>query len=184
MSTSTQQRKRAAVAVSAGAVLAVSALAAEPAGAETFTKTKGYCTGNTLCEFSDGGFTNNFARWVFNTPPVDIDDYSKWNYEVTFLDSEKNLGDSISSIWNNSNRWVVLFQKDHQRGNHICFPPGTAVNDLHTVQMTGGWVIRSGGTNWGNQISSHRIYGGSTPGFCNPGSDGTIVPANQYGCSM
>jgi hypothetical protein len=182
MTRSTRDRKRLAAAGIASAALTASALAAEPADA--YTKTKGYCTGNTLCEFSDGGFTNNFARWVFNTPPQPIDDYSQWQYEVTFLDSEKNLNDSISSIWNNSNRWVVLFEHDHQRGNHICFPPGTAVNDLHVVQMTSGWVIRTGGTPWGNQISSHSIYGSSTPGFCNPGSDGTLVPAAQQGCSI
>ena len=177
------REKRLAAAGLAGVALTASALAAEPADAATYTKP--YCTGNTLCEFSQGGFANNFARWVMTAHPVPIQNYSDWKYEVTSLDTEKSLNDSISSIWNNTNRWVVLFQNNTYGGHRICFPPGTAVRDLHQVQMKAGWVIGGGGESWGNRISSHWVYGSSAPSDCNGDSAGsTLVPASQQGCSM
>ena len=48
------REKRFAAAGIASVALTASALAAEPADAATFTKP--YCTGNILCEFSQGGF--------------------------------------------------------------------------------------------------------------------------------
>jgi hypothetical protein len=178
LSNSTQQRKRAAVA--AAATVAVGAGAAPmlfPAGAAAYGHAD--CSPDRLCLYSDGGFRNNLTeRGVLYDA-----DYRDNTYTGRDVDGnhEWNLNDSISSVWNHSNRWVLLFQNVGFSGHRICFPPETAVRDLHVVQMKPGTIV-SGGDSWGNRISGHYQYGGR-PSDCNS-SGSTLVPESQYGCSM
>jgi hypothetical protein len=178
MSTPIQRRKRAAVA--AAATVAVSSGAAPllfPPGAAAYNKS--HCSPNRLCEYSDGGFHGNLTeRGVL----YDLD-YRNDTYSGSRVDSEWGLNDSISAVWNHSNRWVMLFQHPGNAGHSICFPPETAVQDLHTVQMKAGNVIIGGGESWGNRISSHYQYGGR-PTNCTGAAGATLVDPHQYGCSM
>ena len=178
MSTSTRQRKGAAVAASGIATVALAAAAAEPALANTYTK--GFCEGNHLCEWSDGGFSNNWKNWSATSYDSN---YSNNNFDYLDLDGEHNLNDSISAVWNNTNQYAMLFRNNTYGSNRICFPPGTAVRDLHVVKLEAGTIqiIRSGAS-WGNRISSHRMYS-YRPSDCQ--ADGsTMVPTSQQGCSM
>jgi hypothetical protein len=180
MSTSTQNRKRAAVAAAATVAVGSGAatLAAESALANTYTK--GFCQTNHLCEWSDGGFANNWKNW--SSTSVDAN-YSNNNYDYLGFDSEHNLNDSISAVWNHSNRWAMLFRNDTYGSNRICFPPETAVRDLHVVKLEAGTIqIIHSGASWGNRVSSHQMYG-SRPSDCEA-TGSTMVPPGQYGCSM
>jgi hypothetical protein len=178
MTSSTQRRHRAAVAASAGAALAASAMAAQAAEAAIYTKNE--CTAHKLCLWSQGGFANNWKLWGQFTAVADYEDY---NYDFTAYDSEDNLGDSVSAVWNNTKRYAMLFRNDTYGSNRICFPPGTAVRDLHTVKLANGPIVGPGsGDSWGNRISSHRMYV-NKPSDCT--ADGsTTVPSSQQGCSM
>jgi hypothetical protein len=159
--------------------LTAPALAAEAADAATYTK--GFCYAHRLCVWSQGGFANNWKNW--SSQSYD----SNWEnnlYDYLDLDSEDRLGDSVSSVWNNTvNKWAMLFEHDTYGGHRICFPPGTAVRDLHNVKLTTGPLqLPVGDPSWGNRISSHRMYT-YRPSDCT--SDGsTMVPEGQKGCSM
>jgi Peptidase inhibitor family I36 len=163
------------------ATLALTApmLNAEPADAATYTK--GACQANSLCEWSQGGFANNYAVWYTNYSAVP--DYRDWIYNETGLDSEDSLNDTVSSVWNNTNRYAMLFRNNTYGSNRICFPPGTAVRDLHVVKLENGPIqLPGGGDSWGNRISSHRLYT-YKPSDCSA-TGSTTVPDGQRGCSM
>jgi hypothetical protein len=180
MSTSTQNRKRAAVAAAATVAVGSGAatLAAESALANTYTK--GFCQGNHLCEWSDGGFSNNWKNWSATSYDSN---YSNNNYDYLDLDGEHNLNDSISAVWNNTNQYAMLFRNNTYGSNRICFPPGTAVRDLHVVKLEPGTIqIIHSGASWGNRVSSHRMYS-YRPSDCD-GVGSTMVPTAQQGCSM
>jgi hypothetical protein len=167
-----------AVAGIASVALTVPALAAGTAQANTYTKSA--CAGNHLCLWSDGGFSNNWKLWGATSADSD---YNNDLYNRTNYDSEVFLNDSASSVWNNTDQYAMLFRDNTYGGNRICFPPGTAVRDLHVVKLEAGQIqiIRSGAS-WGNRISSHRMYS-YRPSDCQ--ADGsTMVPTSQQGCSM
>jgi hypothetical protein len=162
----------------ASAALAGPALLAESADAATYTK--GFCQGNHLCEWSQGGFANNWKNWSATSRDPN---YTNNQYDYLDFDSEDGLNDSISSVWNNTNQYAMLFRNDTYGSNRICFPPGTAVRDMHTVKLTNGIIqLPGGGDSWGNRVSSHIMYS-YKPSDCQ--ADGsTMVPAGQQGCSM
>jgi hypothetical protein len=179
LSTPIQRRKRAAVA--AAATVAVSSGAAPlvfPAGAAAYNR--GDCSPNRLCLYSDGGFQHNLTERA----KLADQDYTDNEYSGLIPDpAERRLNDTVSAVWNNTNRWVHLFEHVGQAGNRICFPPATAVRDLHTVQMKPGFVLGGDGPKWGNVISGHHMYSGR-PSDCNEGGGTTMVPEHQFGCSM
>jgi hypothetical protein len=180
MTASALDGKGTSLAATGIATLALTApmLDVDPAHAATYDK--GFCQSDHMCEWSQGGFANNFIQWNRNSV---VYDYNQNEYVVTSLDDEDGLNDTISSIWNNTDQYAMLFRDNTFASNRICFPPGTAVRDLHKVKLSNGLIqLPGGGDSWGNRISSHRMYP-YKPSDCS--ADGsTMVPPGQLGCSM
>lgn len=171
MSHRRQVRRRAGVAVAVAGSLAGPGILAAPALARHPGDT---CPGNTLCEWRDINFNLPVQWWNPNG--------SDNSYTDNFYSSAASAGlnDTISSVWNNSNRWVKLCQSANcrygWRGNGnvdseagLVLPPGTAVADLR-----GYYGFYNGFYN--DSISAHRTYASR------PAIEG--YEASQQGCSL
>lgn len=162
--------RRRAIVAKVGAVAAVSAVAV-PFTANPASAAKSQCTGDSLCQWEDGGFNSAFRSWGSSSADVDYRDNNYFN-------NGGGLNDSISSIWNNSGRWVKMYRDLNGAGDTICLAPGMAVSDLHNQKIDPGDIIPPIDT-WGNRMSGHRTYA-SQPAGC----DVTINDDNHLGCSM
>ncbi len=122
------------------------------------------CPGNTFCEWKNGGFTLPVRWWAPNGSAANYRDY-------TYSSDSSGLNDSISSVWNNSNRWVEVFQDKNGGGFALCLAPGGAVRDLKQIG-----IQTFPPEDLGDRLSSHQTYS-SQPAGCN------AVKSDQ-GCSM
>jgi hypothetical protein len=163
----TTRRQRAAVAAVAIGSAGASAIVAAPAAAHH----KEQCPGNTVCVWEDGklngdhGF-NGAVHWI---GPNSIDlHYDTCPGCVYGSDPSQSLNDSISAVWNNSDRWYQFFQNSDGLGAVLCFEPGAASPDLQNVSFPGPLL------DWSNRISGGQPGG---PGGC----DTTIT---ENGCSI
>lgn len=159
-------RKRTAVA--AVAMVAVGSAAAPvifPASAMA-NHPAASCAGNALCEWQDPGFRGAVQWW---NPRGSDNTYGN----NTFASNPSvPLNDRISSVWNNSNRYVKLFVGASGTGASLCLPPGGAASDLSLIPLGGG--LDPG--NWTDEITSH--YTASIP------FSGCTVTKGDQGCSM
>jgi peptidase inhibitor family I36 len=153
----------AAAAASSMAVPALSSPTAASARAPSET-----CPGNILCEWKHNGFNLPVKWW-----PVDHD---AWNYDLDRYDSDtsQGLNQSISAVWNNTNRWVGLYSGPNNGGDALCLKPGAAAADLSKVKY--GGIFGVGELNFNDKLTSHEFYL-SDPGGC----DKTL---DRQGCSL
>jgi hypothetical protein len=146
-------KKGAAAAAAAAIGTTVSGAVAEPALAAHPRDT---CPGNTLCEWRDPGFTGPVKWW-----PRYV--FSESDYSFDHYDSNTSVGldNSISSVWNNTDRWVTLCSFASCRANGggpidsefgICVGPNKA------------GTFAPGGGGWDNVVSAHRT--GTAPDHC------------------
>lgn len=175
MSTSTQNRKRAAVAASATVALGASAAPLIfPAGASAASKAN--CSGDRLCLYSERGFGGGLTERTAMTDSTYTNDTYWGNPFFT-------LNDTVSAIWNLTGRWARFYRHAGYGGEVICFPPATGAHDLGLIQMKVGTIITSG-QSWNNQISAHSQTS-YRPSNCNSEAAGTtMIPEGQYGCSL
>lgn len=128
------------------------------------------CPGQTFCEWSDSGF-NGPVRWW--SPNGSDSNYSGNHYSNG--PSSLTLNDTVSSVWNNSGRWVKLFNDANGGGHTLCVAPGGASNLLSNFKKDPKFPT-TWHNNWNDSISSHYTYGGK-PSGC----EGTV---SDQGCSM
>lgn len=161
MNGQTRQRRwkhAAATAAAAASLAAGIAILAAPATADDPTKT---CPKNSICEWEDGGYQTPVRWWVSTAKDLN---YSDNHY---FGPERVRLNDTISSVWNNSSRWVKFFKNSNASGNNLCVGPHTKVRDLELIQRAPDPNPES---DWSNQISGHfteGYSGASPPPDCN-----------------
>jgi hypothetical protein len=150
MKDTTLRRKRAAVAAAAtAAVGSAAAPAIFPAPAAAFPAG---CPGNTICEYFNAGFGLPVQWW---NPGGSDNTYGNNGYSSN---PGVLLNDSISSVWNNSNRWLMLCRVagcENETEWGLCFGPGKAIPNLSAGSPPGG--------TWNDVVSAHRTYGGQPP---------------------
>jgi hypothetical protein len=151
----------AAVGSIAGSVLAPDALASHPSAT---------CPGNTFCEWADGAFNGPVKWWGAGNDNA---------YTNNVYDSNTRVGlnDSVTSIWNNTSQWKVVYWDTGQRGDTICIAPSMASRSLTEYAHGGTPVFGTG--NWNDEISSHASYS-----YHPAGCTYTINDNNHLGCSM
>jgi Peptidase inhibitor family I36 len=154
--THNSRRKGAALtAVVAGSMAAPALLAPTAAPAASPAAT---CPANTLCEWKNNGFNLPVKWWPAG--------HDAWNYSLDRYDSDtsQGLNDSISSVWNNTNRWVGLFQGANSQNAALCLTPGAGAFDLEKVKYGGTFGI-IGEHDFGDKLSSHEFFPGD-PHVC------------------
>jgi hypothetical protein len=102
--------------------------------------------------------------------------YLHYRYSSDF---DRWLNDTVSSVWNNSNRWVKICWAAYCAGAHepmgICIAPGGAARDLSVADN----IYGNPPARINNAISAHYTYA-SRP---DPGTHCyTII--RQQGCSL
>lgn len=139
MDTSTGQRKSAAAIAAATAAVgsAAPAIFAESADAARPADT---CPGNTFCMWEN-------ARFVL---PVEWDSPTgSKSFGSDGYDSHPSvpLNNTVSSAWNNSNRWIKLCDQPSCApfGYGLCFAPGGAAPELQQFSNWASFYHSSGG---------------------------------------
>jgi len=162
-------KRRAATAVAATA--AIGSMGASGALAESALANhpRDTCPGNTICEWQDANFAGGVKWWASNSR---IDNYRGLHYDSAqsvLLDPGNPFGSGssgISSVWNNTGRWVTLCNAptcsatgpDTEFG--VCLGPDKAINYLG---------------DWNDVLSAHRT--GTAADHC-------AAYGSQEGCSL
>lgn len=150
--------------VGVSAAFAESALAAHPSAT---------CPGNTFCEWQDANFEGGVKWWGKYSR---VDSYRGIHYDSApsvLIDPGYPYGSGpsgISSVWNNTDRWVTLCNNptcsatgpDTEFG--ICLGPDRAISNLNVP-----------GSEWNDTLSAHRT--GTAPDHCK-------TYGSQHGCSL
>jgi hypothetical protein len=166
-----RKKRHAAAAAAATAAIgsaAVSATLAQPAMAN---HPKDTCPGNTLCEWKDANFQGPVKWWGANSR---IDSYFPYFYDSDTsvpMDPNGQYGTgTVSSVWNNTNRWVTLCDRNACKNAGVtdaefgvCLGPDKAFSYLGDA------------AGWNDVLSAHRT--GTAPDHC-------AVYGSQEGCSL
>jgi hypothetical protein len=150
MSDATRARKRATAAAAAtAAVGSVAAPAVLPASADARRPAE-TCPGYTLCLWEKKDF-NLPVNW--SHPLGANNDFAGYTYSS---DHSVSLNNSVSSVWNNSDRWIKLCQNPYcttpiQEPRGLCIAPGVALRDLSIAGVYFGQPVD-------NNTSSQYTY--------------------------
>jgi Peptidase inhibitor family I36 len=157
--------KRAGAVVTAAAIGPAALAAVLPQAASASPPP--YCPGNTLCLYRDPGFGGSIA---FFNPRGSDDNYAAHDgYAAnTFVDGSP-LDDRVSSIWNNSNRYVQFCQNPNcgNGSTVLCLEPGVAVSSLYFYSYS-----------FDNMISAHHTNSPYAMHVC------TVDRTAPQGCSL
>jgi hypothetical protein len=166
-------KRRATAAVAATAAIGSAAVPATLAQPAMANHPKDTCPGNTLCEWKDANFAGPVKWW---SATGNIDSYQPYTY-----DSDHSVGldpggqyakGTVSSVWNNTNRWVKLCNynacnttgaPDTEYG--VCLGPDKAIS-----------YLGANNSGWNDVLSAHRTYT-SQPDRCE-------FYGSQEGCSL
>jgi hypothetical protein len=167
MSDATRRGKR--VAVAAAAIGSAAAPVIFPPTAAAINHPSDTCPGNTFCEWENSPWSKPVQWWGVPAGTLDHDD----NYVDNTYSSDhtQGLNDSISSVWNNTDKWVEVFQNKLGGGFSLCLGPGGAVRDLSRIQIQ---IFPPQTLN--DRLSSHYTYS-SKPAGCD-------ATSTDQGCSM
>lgn len=168
MHEASRAKRRAAAAAAATAAIGSAGLSATFAEPAMANHPKDTCPGNTLCEWQNANFEGAVKWWGATSR---IDSYQPYTYDSDHsvgLDPGGPFGKgSISSVWNNTNRWVTLCNynacnttgaPDTEFG--VCLGPDKAISYLG---------------DWNDVLSAHRT--GTAPDHC-------AAYGSQEGCSL
>jgi hypothetical protein len=183
MSDTAPGRKRAAVAAAATAAIgsaAAPAIFPAPAWAAHPSQS---CPGNTLCMWREFNFAypNGPVVWFYpGLNPYEGPHHPDYRYYRYSSDTSAPLDNTVSSVWNNSNRWIKVCQLAYCDGPFnaawgICVAPGGAAPNLSVADGLYG-DDGNGGKKWNNAISAHYSYA-TRPDYC-------YTTIDQPGCSM
>jgi hypothetical protein len=120
-----------------------------------------YCRGNSVCLYRDVGFSGTLQAFS-----GDDDNYAAHNgFAANTYANGQALNDSVSSVWNNSNRYVRL-----------CTNAGCSPNPLEGYCLAPGVATRSLPQGFADRISAHQF----NPSF----SSCFDIQSSPQGCSI
>jgi len=105
------------------------------------------CDPEGIIVYRDDGWRG--GRYVFSG--------SDANYESNdFEGTSTDIGDKVSSVFNNTDRWVAFFEHDTYQGDAVCVAPRTRVNDLGDYNLN--HAVNQPFSSLEDEASSHRTY--------------------------
>jgi hypothetical protein len=115
------------IALAAAASAAIGPVAAEAVFPDAAAAVPPFCRGNAVCLYRDNGFAGTIAAFSGGDDNYAAHDGFAAN---TYVNGQP-LNDSVSSVWNNTNRYVRLCVNAGCSPNPLegyCLGPGAALN--------------------------------------------------------
>jgi len=106
------------------------------------------CPANRICLWEHG----NYQGKLFTTALASIANYQDYN----FPGSSQDVNDDVSSLFNNTSKWVVFFRDSNYGDKAICVGPGKKHPRLGDFVFNP--ICGSPCGTMDNRLSSHKTY--------------------------
>ncbi len=111
------------------------------------------CEAGQLCFWSgvnesNGAPEGSFSFW--SSPGSGFDDDGTYaNNKYEYIRTETEMDNTITSVWNRSNKMLVLYELPNCKGAFFCIGPNKP-NSYNLKTGDGGF--------WNNKFSSHKLF--------------------------
>lgn len=111
------------------------------------------CEAGQICFWSGVNESNgtpegSFSLWSSSGSGFD-DDGTYANNQYEYIRTETQMDNTITSVWNRSNKMLVLYELPNCKGAFFCIGPNKP-NAYNLKPVDGGF--------WNNRFSSHKLF--------------------------